>query len=285
MNRPKIIITSDTELWHKDMLLDKNVITPIKHFSMLSQTYDVPINIFLAAYDFKSEDFNEPFIDSWPRLAQIIDGNFSIQLHLHTRGIINNNDRFGELTETEKDRALDFAKRKVIDIFGKTPNSFRAGGYRIGDNILRSFDILAKHNIKYDFSIAPNKIIPGGVNYRNVDLELIANHSSVTPIPLPTNKDGRIFSCERLNTRVVYDEIKNYEGEYFVLDFHSFFVHQSSGKRIVSLAELFSNTILNKINKLLDTRIYFQSKAYRDFKELIKKLKNENFTFVNLDKL
>lgn len=281
----KIIITCDTELYN-DLLLCKSVLSPLKSLAALTREFNVPINIFLAPYDYVSRDYNEPFIHSWHRIKEIINSNqFSVQLHLHARGIVGNGDNFGELSPPEKDYAIKFAKNQIKTLFGKKPFAFRAGGYNIGRDILDSFKVLASNNIKYDFSIAPNKVRSRAANFRNVDLEYLRKESDIIPVPLPTNRNGKIISCERCSETVVYEAISRCNDEYFVLDFHSFFVHQSSGKRPIAALELMINHVLTKLNHHFSTKIYFQSKAFFDFKILLRRLVNENYTFVNLDDL
>lgn len=173
----KLLLTFDYELYFGKNQLheDKVLFEPTKRLLDIASKHNIKLVFFIdicSFFAYEKYQQNE-YVNNFIQQVKIIkEMGHDIQMHFHSHWIDSTysednkvwkhnyeNWSYSNLIDTLEvetaNEVFELAQEKFIDIVGKKPVAFRAGGYTVQPNEKELIGILKKHEYRYDSSVLP----------------------------------------------------------------------------------------------------------------------------------
>lgn len=173
----KILLTCDYELYFGKNYLceDKVLFEPTKKLLDIASKHNVKLVLFIdicSLFAYEKYQQNEYISNFIKQVRDIKEMGHDIQMHFHPHWIDSVYDKnidkwqhyyknwsYSNLIDNlgleKANEFFELFQKKFIDIVGKKPVAFRAGGYTVQPNEKELIDILKKHEYRYDSSVLP----------------------------------------------------------------------------------------------------------------------------------
>jgi hypothetical protein len=174
----KIFLTFDYELYFgENFLLEKEVLfEPTDKILEIAQKNNIKLVFFIdimSIYAYKKNFTTHFYLDEFKKqVKKILRMGHNIEFHFHPHWIdsIYKNNKWNHQSKNwsysnlidnygkkRADKVFDEGYNLFLDIVGKKPTCFRAGGYTIQPYEKELINLLKKYNFKCDSSITPYK--------------------------------------------------------------------------------------------------------------------------------